>query len=127
MMTPLKNCNRVVKPGEVGEHHQRIVERVALRVRTEQWRLPVFVHGAEHVVVGDEVVEAELFDAEGDRAHGVGATAEFDLWVYNSELHTSTISHEKKRVCARQLTDGATSGHGRSRSTASATSNSAAS
>ena len=48
--------------GQMGEHHERVVERVVLGVRAGQRRRPIGVHGTEHVVVGEEVVEAEVLD-----------------------------------------------------------------
>ena len=60
--------------GEVPEQHERLMERfVLLRVRTRQWRIAVGVLGAEHVVVCDEVVEAEFFGPLGivPDCHGV--------------------------------------------------------
>ena len=48
--------------GQVGEHHERVVERVVLGVRAGQRRCAIGVHGAEHVVVGEEVVKAEVLD-----------------------------------------------------------------
>ena len=37
---------------QIREHHEWVVERVALCIRTDQWRCSVSVHGPEHVLVG---------------------------------------------------------------------------
>jgi hypothetical protein len=45
---------------EVGEHHQRVVERVVLGVGAGQRGRPASVDGAEHVIVGEDVVKAQV-------------------------------------------------------------------
>ncbi len=58
---------------EVGEHHERIVKRVVLGVAAGQRRRSIGVNGTEHVVVGEEVVEAEIFHRCADSANSVGS------------------------------------------------------
>ena len=48
--------------GQIGEHDERVVERVVLGVRAGQRRCAIGVHSAEHVVIGEEVVKAEVLD-----------------------------------------------------------------
>ena len=52
--------------GQVGEHHERVVERVVLGVGAGDRRYAIGVDGAEHVVVGEEVIKAELLDRSSD-------------------------------------------------------------
>jgi hypothetical protein len=46
----------------VGEHHERVVERVALGIRAQQLRRPIRVDSPEYVVVGKQVVETQILD-----------------------------------------------------------------
>lgn len=67
--------------GEVREQDERIVEGIVFVVRARQRRLSIGVLGAEHMVVGDEVIEAEIFGRSPDAPDGVGVTAQLDLGV----------------------------------------------
>ena len=66
-------------PGEVGEHDEWVVERVALGVRAGEFSRSVGVDGAEDVVVGEEVVEAQLLDRCREPPACVGITLELGL------------------------------------------------
>ena len=57
-----RNRIRSVNPGQIGEHHERIVERVVLGVGPSQRRRSIGVNGTEHMVVGQEVVKAQVLD-----------------------------------------------------------------
>jgi hypothetical protein len=76
--------------GQVGEHHERIVERVVLGVRAGQPRRAIGMHGAEHVVVGEQVVEAQRLDRGSDAPNRARVSAKLDLWVDDADLHGST-------------------------------------
>ena len=52
--------------GEVGEHHERVVEWVVFGIRPRQWRISIGMHGAQNVVVGKEVVEAQVLDSSAE-------------------------------------------------------------
>jgi len=73
--------------GQVGEHHERVVERVVLGVGAGDRRYAIGVHGAEDVVVGEEVIKAELLDRSSDPPYRVGVPAEFGLRVDGADLH----------------------------------------
>jgi hypothetical protein len=73
--------------GEVGEHHQRVVERIALGVGTDQGRDPVLVHCTKHVVIGQQMIEAERLGRPPDAAHRLGVTAQLDLRINHTDLH----------------------------------------
>ena len=47
--------------GQIGEHDERVMERVKLRVRPGQPPRPVGMHRAEHMVVGKQMVKASIF------------------------------------------------------------------
>jgi hypothetical protein len=64
-----------------------VVERVVLGVRTRQRRRPIGVNCAEHVVVGEEVVEAEVFDRPPESPDGGRISTELDLRVDDADLH----------------------------------------
>ena len=48
--------------GQVAEDHQGVVERVAFGVAAGKWGCLIGVFGAEHMVVGQQVVKAQLLD-----------------------------------------------------------------
>lgn len=72
---------------EVGEHHQRVVERITLGVGTDQRRDPVLVHCTKHVVIGQQMIEAERLGRPTDAPHRVGVTAQLDLRIHHTDLH----------------------------------------
>ena len=53
---------------------------------------------AEHVVIGEEVVEAEVLDRSPDPPHGGGVPSKLDLRVDDADLHGSS-------PCQRSMTD----------------------
>ena len=59
--------------GQVGEHHEWVVERIALGVGALERRRPTLVHGPQHVVVGQQVVEAEVLDRAPSRRTATGS------------------------------------------------------
>ncbi len=78
--------------GQVGEHHERVVERVVLGVGAGQRGRPIGVHGAEHVVVGEEVVKAQVLDRLADPPDSARISAELDLRVDDADLHAPQLS-----------------------------------
>jgi len=73
--------------GKVGEHHEGIMERMLFVIRTCQLRLASLVHRAENVIVGEEIVVAERFEARANPTHGVGVAAKLGLRVDGADLH----------------------------------------
>jgi hypothetical protein len=63
------------------------VERIVLRVRTRQRRRSIGVNGTEHVVVGEEVVKAEILDRSPYPSNRVRISSNLGLWVDNTDLH----------------------------------------
>jgi hypothetical protein len=47
---------------QIRKHHERVMERVVLGVGAGELRSSTGVDGAEHMVVGEEVVEAQVLD-----------------------------------------------------------------
>jgi len=72
---------------EVGEHHQRVVERIALGLRTDQGRDPVLVHCTKHMVIRQQMIEAERLGRPTNAAHRLGVTAQLDLRIHHTDLH----------------------------------------
>jgi hypothetical protein len=72
---------------EVGEHHQRVVERITLGVGTDQGWDPVRVHCTKHVVIDQQMIEAERLGRPTDAAHRLGVTAQLDLRIHHTDLH----------------------------------------
>src|SRR4029453_6900959 len=83
---------------EGGENHERLVERVALRIGAEQFRLAIGVHGAEHVVVDDHVLVAELLGGLRPVADRGGVAADLGGRKNRPEPHPSTNSATARSV-----------------------------
>ena len=59
-----------------------------LGVRAGQpWR-PAGVHGAEHMVIGQQMVEAQLLDRPAKPPNGRRVTTKLDLRIHDTDLHT---------------------------------------
>ena len=78
MMTPVTSSSDVHDAGEEAEQHERLVERRRHVVGAAPRRVHRRV-GAEHVVVGEDVGEAEPVDRLGVGAHGTNVAAELGL------------------------------------------------
>ena len=94
------NPMRSVIAGQVAEHHERVVERVVLRVRAGERRRPVSVHRTEHVVVGQEVVEAKVFDRFPDPANRFRVAAKLDLGIHDTYLHSHSLPRTRPVITA---------------------------
>jgi Luciferase-like monooxygenase len=73
--------------GQIGEHHERIVEWVMLGIRARQRERSIGVHGAEHMLIGEEVIKAEILDRFPDAANRVGISSKLGLRVDDTDLH----------------------------------------
>ena len=87
MITAGLELDRRGHPGEEAEQHERLVERVLLGVGAPQLGLPALVDGAEDVVVGDDVAEAEPLGGLGVVADGDRVVADLGGGEHGSELH----------------------------------------
>ncbi len=77
--------------GHVAEHDERLVERVGGGVTPAPVRTGGGI-GAEHVVVGQDMVEAKPFGGLGVVAEDAGVSADFGLWESNADLHEAVSS-----------------------------------
>ena len=73
--------------GQVGEHHERVVERIVLGVGACQLRRSIGVNGAEDVVVGQEVVKAQVLDRSADPSDRGRISSKLNLRVDDADLH----------------------------------------
>ena len=73
--------------GQIGEHHERVVERVVLGVGARQLRRSIGVNGTEHVVVGEQVVKAQVLDRSPDPPNSARISSKLDLRVDDADLH----------------------------------------
>jgi hypothetical protein len=73
--------------GQIGEHHERVVEWVELGVGPGELGRSIGVNGAEHVVVGEEVVKAHLLDGSADPPNCGRIASKLVLRVDNADLH----------------------------------------
>jgi hypothetical protein len=94
---PGRESDALGDPGKIGEHHERIVERVALGVRTRQWTRSVAVNGTKYVVVSKEIVEAGVFDRSPDPSDRGGISAKLVLRVRDADLHGFSVPQDQKR------------------------------
>jgi len=90
--------------GEIAEHDQRVMERIALGVRAGKWRSAVVVHCAQYVVIGEEVVKPQVLDRFPDPTYGIGVFTEFDLRVDDTNLHGLSLLHSlRRRAIPREM------------------------
>ncbi len=78
-------------PSQVGEHHERIGERILIRVRALELPIAVRVIDPQHVVVDEEMVEAPLLDRPGDRADRADVALDLGLGINDADLHIGSI------------------------------------
>ena len=71
---------------QVAEEHEDLVEHVLGAIRADEVRMAGVVR-SEHMVVGEQVVEAELLHGLRELAHAAGVGADLCLWEDGSELH----------------------------------------
>ena len=62
------------------------------RVRAGQRGCPIGVHRTEHVVVREEMGEAQFLDGSPDPADRVRITSELDLRIDDTDLHGFSLS-----------------------------------
>jgi hypothetical protein len=63
------------------------MEWVVLGIGARQRARAIGVHGTEHVVVGEEVVKAELLDRSPDPPNRVRISSKLSLRVHDTDLH----------------------------------------
>jgi hypothetical protein len=77
---------------QVGEHHERVVERIVLGVRAGQRRRPARVDRAEHVVIGQQVIETQAVRSLTEPPDRDRVASELDLRIHNPDLHVVELS-----------------------------------
>lgn len=85
---------------QIREHHERVMERVVFGVRAGEWWRPTGVDGAEHVVVREEVVKAQVLDRFTNQSDSVRGPSKLDLRVDHANLHRASVCHGSKRLRA---------------------------
>src|SRR4029078_7929519 len=76
---PARETDSLRDAREKSEHYKRVVERVALGVRTRERRRSIDVYGSECMVVGEEMVKAQVFDRCPKSTNRVGIASKLDL------------------------------------------------
>jgi len=71
----------------MGEHDEWVVEGVVLGVGARQRRCSIGVNCTEYVVVGEEVVEAQVFDGFPDPPNSSWIAAKLGLRVNDADIH----------------------------------------
>src|SRR5207342_2592572 len=79
--------------GEVSEQHERLVKRRRHVIRAAPAAVDVRV-GADHVVVREQVSEAELLHAFAVGAYGTDIAGELGLWEDNSDSHVLKLGRD---------------------------------
>ncbi len=78
---------RLVTPAEVRQQYEGLVEGILLGVGTQESRVAILVDGAEHVVVDQQVIIAELFGGLGPVANRGGIVSDFGGRENGTNLH----------------------------------------
>src|SRR4051794_3238599 len=89
---------------EIAEHHKRVVERVTLGVRTRERRCSIGVYGSEYVVVGEEMVIAQVFDCCPKSTNRVGIASKLDLRVDDADAHAPSAFQTTRGSPTREVT-----------------------
>jgi hypothetical protein len=71
----------------MGEHHERVVERVVLGVGARERRRSIGVNGTEYVVVGEEVVKAQVLDRSTNPTNSGRISSKLNLGIDGADLH----------------------------------------
>src|ERR1700733_668089 len=91
---------------QIGEHHERVVKRVTLRIGTsELWR-PTGVNGSHYVVVGENVIETQVLNSSSEFAHSNRIASKFDLGICDADFHRRQLSISAFRVPRARLSLG---------------------
>jgi hypothetical protein len=72
--------------GEVGEHHERVMERVVLGLGAGEQGRPAGVNSSEHVVIGEEMIKAQVLGSSPDPPDSARVPAELGLRVDDTDL-----------------------------------------
>jgi hypothetical protein len=68
------------------------MERVAFRIGARQSRCAIAVNSSEDVVVGKDVVKAQVLDRSAECPDGGGIASELNLGVCDTNLHEQQFS-----------------------------------
>jgi hypothetical protein len=74
-------------PGQIGEHHEGIVERVLLGIRAGQLTCSIGVDRAEHMVVRQKMVKAQFLNRSPDPPNSSRISSKLSLGAHNANLH----------------------------------------
>jgi len=107
---PSRELDPLRHPGEIREHHERVVKRIPFGIGTGQrWR-PASVDGAEDMVIGEQVVKAQLLDRPAKWQDSCRVSTKLDLRIHHTDLHTRTLprcpwtQHQKQSTLADHVT-----------------------
>ena len=70
---------------QVGKHHEWVMERIVLGVGAYQWRRPIGMDGSEDMVVGQKMVEAQVFDRPPEMPTAMGSPRS-SIWGYATPI-----------------------------------------
>jgi pimeloyl-ACP methyl ester carboxylesterase len=88
---------------QIAEHHKRVMERVVLGVRTGELRRPIGVHGTEHVVIGEAVVEAHVLDRSPNASNRARISSKLVLGVHGADLHDLQSAMRRSRISGEAI------------------------
>jgi hypothetical protein len=79
--------------GQIGEHHEWVMERIALCVGPSELGRSTGVDRAEYMVVREKVVKSQLLDRSANSSYCAGISSQLDLWIHDADLHRVSVSH----------------------------------
>jgi hypothetical protein len=74
------------------------MKRVVLGVRAREVAGSIGVDSAEHMVIGQEVVKAEVLHCSPNSSNSDRVSSKFGLWVDNADLHGASVCHGSDRT-----------------------------
>ena len=75
------------------------MKRMTLVVRARQLRRSISVNGTQHVVVGEKMVEPQIFDRSPKSANSARVTSKLGLRVDDPDLHRRHPATPRRAGC----------------------------
>jgi hypothetical protein len=89
-------------PSQMGKHHERVVEWVVLGVWAGELRCSIGVDGAEHMVVREEVVKAQVLGRSSNSPNRARVSSKLDLRVDHTDLHGFSLPLDRRETWPRE-------------------------
>ena len=73
--------------GQVAEHHEWVVKRIVLVIGAHQRGRPIGMNGPEYVLIGEKMVEAQVFHCSAESPDRSGISPRLVLREGDTNLH----------------------------------------